>query len=174
MNPCSSHAIRLAASLLVACAGAPEGPPVPANLEPPPGARWLTTLAATGVQVYECRRGSDGRPAWAFVAPEAELFDPQGRPFGHHGAGPTWTAADGSRIVGSIAARADAPRPGDIPWLLLQARSTGGPGRLAAVSSIQRLRTEGGVAPATGCDEAALGRRQAVPYRADYRFFAGA
>lgn len=174
MNPCSSYAVRLAASLLTACAGGPEATPVPPNLEPPAGARWLMTVSATGVQHYECRRAADGRPAWTFVAPEAELFDPQGRPFGRHGTGPTWSAADGSQVVGSVAARADAPRPGDIPWLLLQARSTGGPGRLAAVASIQRLRTEGGIAPASGCSDTTLGTRHAVPYRADYRFYAGA
>src|SRR5215204_4124406 len=65
---------------------------VPAQLDPGPGHRVVTTLHARGVQVYECREAKDaaGRFAWAFIAPEAELFDAAQRPSGLHGAGPSW------------------------------------------------------------------------------------
>jgi hypothetical protein len=125
------------------------------------------------VQVYECRAaGAGAPPGWVFVAPEAELFDVRDRRVGEHGAGPFWAAADGSRIVGTVVARADAPKAGAIPWLLLRTRSSGGGGRFSAVSHVQRIHTEGGAAPARGCDAAAhLGRQARVPYRADYRLF---
>jgi Protein of unknown function (DUF3455) len=121
------------------------------------------TLAARGVQIYECRAG-----AWTFVAPEAELFDARGQAAGHHGAGPFWQARDGSRVVGAVRQRAEAPRAGDIPWLLLAADSRGSTGLFRGVSSIQRVNTRGGNAPAAGC--AASGQLLRVPYTGDYHF----
>jgi len=61
-------------------------------------------VAARGVQIYECRVRKDAGAGyeWAFVAPEAELFDAKGNAIGRHGAGPTWQATDGSRIVGTL------------------------------------------------------------------------
>jgi hypothetical protein len=41
---------------------------------------------------------------WAFVAPEAELFDAQRRPVGKHYAGPKWERADGSKVAGTVKA----------------------------------------------------------------------
>jgi len=83
----------------------------------------LMTLAAQGVQIYECRAEQGKAAAWAFVAPDAELFDAGGRRIGHHGAGPHWEHEDGSRIVGAVRARVDASRPADTPWLLLATRA---------------------------------------------------
>jgi hypothetical protein len=40
------------------------------------------------------------------------------------------------------------------------------------VSSVQRINTKGGKAPASGCDAARAGQEVRVPYSADYRFFA--
>ncbi|HEY0858065.1 MAG TPA: DUF3455 domain-containing protein [Albitalea sp.] len=156
------------AGVLAACATAPEGH-VPPALDPGAQVRALTTLAASGVQIYECRADGAAAPAWTFVAPEAALVDGAGRPAGSHGAGPHWTHPDGSRIVGRLQARADAPSAADIPWLLLNTQSTGTDGVFSRVSHIQRIRTEGGVAPASGCDARTLGQRLRVPYRADYR-----
>lgn len=158
---------------LVACAGAPPSTTtVPAALDPGRSVRVLATISATGVQIYECRSTSGGtRAAWAFVAPEAQLFDERGRSMGSHGAGPHWVALDGSRVVGSVRARVDAPTSGAIPWLLLSTQNTGVPGVLSAVTFIQRLNTEGGIAPVNGCDAQSLGRQASVGYRADYRLF---
>lgn len=156
--------------MLAACAALPT--PVPQALDPGGNQRALMQVSATGVQVYECRAGSpNGAAAWSFVAPEAPLRDAQGRVVGQHGAGPIWIAADGSRVVGSVQARVDAPDAGAIPWLLLRTRSTGGPGAFERVTSIQRLNTHGGVAPASGCSPDTLGAQIRVPYRADYRLF---
>ena len=125
------------------------------------------------MQIYECRAkaGSAAGAEWAFVAPDAQLFDAAGRPSGKHYAGPHWEDGDGSKVVASVKARADAPTADAIPWLLLTARSVGGDGRLAKVTSIQRINTVGGVAPVGGCDASTLGRSARVPYSADYVLF---
>lgn len=156
---------------LAACSTLPPPVNLPPALALAPGEVWLATLSARGDQVYECRAGSGGAaPAWAFVAPDARLFETDGRPAGQHGAGPYWQALDGSRTEGKVLARADAPVAGAIPWLLLEARSTGAAGRLAPVTRIRRVHTVGGNAPATGCDAARLGQPLRVPYTADYLF----
>lgn len=163
--------------VLAACAaGAPRTAltPVPANLEPSANEGLVATLGARGVQIYECRARKDDPQAqeWAFVAPEADLLDAHGKVVGKHYAGPHWESADGSRIAGAVKARADAPRTGTIPWLLLTTKSVGPEGVFARVTSIQRVNTEGGAAPAAGdCKAAALGQRARVAYTADYVLF---
>ena len=157
-------------ALLAACAS-PFAPTEPSALRPAGGERLLMTVAARGVQIYECRSTAGAAPAWTLLAPEAELFDAAGQRIGSHGAGPHWLAQDGSRLVGSVKARADAPSPQAIPWLLLSARDVGPAGRFSGVTSIQRVNTAGGNAPLGGCDAASLGRSVRVPYTADYRLF---
>ena len=159
-----------------ACASAP--PPtatanVPARLQPAATESLAMIVRAKGVQVYECRAKKD-QPAvyeWAFVAPEADLFDARGNKTGRHYAGPHWEATDGSKIVGSVKERADAPTAGAIPWLLLAAKSVGPDGAFSKVTSIQRVNTVGGVAPVAGCSQAAAGTSARVAYTADYYFF---
>lgn len=162
-------------ALCAACAGGPPrliATPVPSTLVPV-GETLVGAVTARGVQIYQCR----AKPAdpsgveWAFAAPEADLFDEQGRPAGKHYAGPRWEASDGSTIAGTVQASAVAARSDSIPWLLLNARSVGGAGRFAGVTSVQRLDTAGGAAPAAGCTSAALGRTVRVPYAAVYAMF---
>jgi Protein of unknown function (DUF3455) len=174
----------LLAVMLAGCATTVfEAPPVPKApaleaaivlpaVQAPAGELPLMTVAANGVQIYECRITQGTNPAWTFVAPEADLFDAQGRRIGSHGAGPFWQHADGSRFVGTVSARADAPRPGAIPWLLLAARQQGPEGMFSTVRSVQRVNTVGGQAPVEGCSVAALGKRALVAYRADYVLYA--
>jgi hypothetical protein len=174
-TPALATAAVIAAGLVAALAGCAARPaaPTPATLEPAATLKPLMSVGATGVQIYECRPGASGAaPAWAFVAPEAVLLDGRGQSLGSHGAGPFWLANDGSRVVGSVRARADAPVAGAVPWLLLEARSTGVAGVFSGVSAIQRINTVGGIAPADGCDALTLGRQVRVPYQADYRLFA--
>ena len=134
----------------------------------PAGEVPLMTVAAHGVQIYECRAAQGAAPAWAFVAPEADLFDASGRRIGKHGAGPFWQHEDGSRFTGTVRSRMDSPRPGAIPWLLLTAKNDGPAGAFARVSSVQRVETVGGQPPADGCSAGALGKRVHIAYRADY------
>ena len=170
------HAISLlvaqSATLLAAgCATAPAVD-VPDALRPPSNETLARTVAARGVQVYECRVGKDGAGyEWAFVAPDAELFDTRNRSIGRHGAGPSWQALDGSRIVGTVKARADSPSTGAIPWLLLSTKSTGVAGEFSGVTSVQRVNTLGGVAPEAPCTDPVMGTTVRVPYAADYRLF---
>jgi hypothetical protein len=160
----------LPAVLLAGCAGTP---PVPENLKPASGQSLKRIVPAKGVQIYECRasKGQPGAYEWAFVAPEAELFDTTGKPIGKHYAGPHWEAADGSKVVAKLIERADAPQAGAIPWLLLGAKSVGSEGAFSRVTSIQRVNTVGGVAPKAGCSQGNAGTPARVPYSADYYFF---
>jgi len=171
-RPLPTWCTSLAAAALAALAGCAATPPtVPAALATGPHEVHAMTLAAEGVQIYECRLAASGTPSWTLVAPEARLFDRQGRHVGHHGAGPHWMAHDGSRIDGQPKARADAPAPDAIPWLLLVARASGPRGVLSEVTSVQRVNTSGGKAPDGACSEQVVGNVVRVPYRADYRMF---
>jgi hypothetical protein len=133
----------------------------------PQGEREKMNYAAIGVQIYECKN-SDKGATWTFVAPEADLFDATGKRIGKHYAGPAWESDDGSKIVGSVKARADAQRPGAIPLLLLSAKSEAKPGVFDSITSLQRVNTLGGVAPVAGCDAGKLGQQARVYYSANY------
>jgi len=143
----------------------------PQELRPPAGEQLLLQVHANGDQIYACKL--DGAKfIWALKAPEAQLFDKDGKSFGKHFAGPSWEANDGSRIVGKAAANVASPDPDAIPWLLVKVVSHSGEGVLNRVTSIQRLNTMGGKAPASGCDDAHAGQEVRVAYSADYLFFA--
>ena len=147
--------------LITACASTV---PVPDKLNPGAQEKLALIVPAKGVQIYECRDAK-----WAFIAPEAELFDQAGKKIGRHYAGPHWEAADGSRVVGVVKERADAPAANAIPWLLLTTKSAGGEGAFSRITSIQRVATVGGVAPAGNCSQP--GSQARVNYTADYYFF---
>ena len=143
----------------------------PTPLQPPPGNRILATYRVqTGVQIYRCDAG-----VWTFQEPRATLGDGTPRTIRHYGvqgAGgtvvPFWEAGDGSKVSGRTLAQMPSPRPNSIPQLLLEGRGQGG-GQLGLVTYIQRLNTNGGVAPpATGCQ---TGQLASVPYTADYVFW---
>ena len=170
-----------AVAALAACGTAklkPTPPTVviPGSLGAPATDSLLRTLWADGVQIYECRAKADGAgfPEWVFVAPDAKLVDSNGVLVGHHYAGPTWEANDGSKVVGVVKAKADATSPHAIPWLLLETHSTGTPGLFAKVTTIQRVATVGGVAPDKGCGTATIGKQERVPYTAQYAQYAPA
>jgi hypothetical protein len=163
-------AIGFSAAAILA-AGCSTSSIIPAKLNPAANESVTMIVPARGVQVYECRAGKNGGFEWAFVAPDAALFDTTGALIGKHYAGPHWEAADGSKVVAKLVERADAPKAGDIPWLLLGAKSVGPEGAFSKVTSIQRVNTTGGVAPKAGCSQANAGTTARIPYRADYYFF---
>lgn len=155
-------------------------PALPANLAAPADQVLALTLTARGVQIYECRPvpNEPGKSEWAFKAPEADLFDAQDRKVGRHYAGPTWEltgendGGGGSKVVGRVKAKADAPDGKGIPWLLLEAAQTSGDGVLGRVQSIQRVDTAGGQAPTDEkADSAKAGQERRVAYSATYRFY---
>jgi hypothetical protein len=166
--------LAVAVSVSVAAWAAPPAAGIPTALRPSPDEALAATLSAKGVQIYECRASTKvpSGHAWVFIAPEADLFDADGSQIGLHGAGPFWQAVDGSRIVGHIKARAEAPALGAIPWLLMTAESTGAAGRFSRVTSIQRIDTAGGTAPAEPCERDVIGVQVRARYTAIYRFFA--
>ena len=140
---------------------------IPAKLVPPQEGPLVGRYTAKGVQIYACNV-KGGASEWGFKAPEAELFDVQGRPFAKHFAGPTWEAPDGSKIVGRILASEPAPKTGAIPWLLLSAESSRS-GVLSGARFAQRVNTSGGVGPTGACQTVGTERR--VDYTADYIFY---
>lgn len=162
-------------AMLVAQSSEIERPDAPDNLKAPAGEKVILVGRATGVQIYVCQSGANPPFSWVFKAPEADLSDSSGEKIIHHFAGPTWKHIDGSVVVGKLAAKEDALKPGAIPWLLLTATSHAGQGALTRVTSIQRIHTEGGAAPnANTCDAPANGKESRSAYSADYYFYAPA
>jgi hypothetical protein len=140
------------------------------QLQPAANEQLLLQVHAKGDQIYACTM--DGAQfTWALKAPDAQLFDDKGKPFGKHFAGPSWEATDGSRITGKAVANAPSPDPNSIPWLRVNVVSHDGNGLLSAITTVQRLNTKGGKAPASGCDAAHVGQDVRVPYSADYLFY---
>ena len=146
---------------------------VPAALQAPAGQEPYLQVHASGVQVYECAAKADtpGGWAWQFRGPEATLTDAAGKTVGRHFGGPSWASNDGATIVGQVSASAPAPDKGDIPWLLLGIKSRDGQGLLAQTASVQRLDTEGGVAPSSACGAANAKQVERVGYTATYVFW---
>ena len=126
-------------------------------------------VSATGVQIYTCGKNDAGAFAWVFKAPEAALFDAQKKQIGKHYAGPSWEGMQGGRIVGAV--KGNAPgAAGSVPWLLLDVKSSEGSSVFTQAKGILRIATNGGVAPAQGCDAAHAGQEARVPYTATYVF----
>ena len=144
---------------------------IPPQLQPPAGQQLLLQVHAKGDQVYTCKSELTDF-IWSLKAPDAQLFDKDGKPFGRHFAGPSWEASDGSRVIGKAVANAPSPDANSIPWLLVTVVSHEGNGVLSRATTIQRLNTKGGKALASGCDAAHVGQELRVPYSADYLFYA--
>jgi len=159
--------IVVLASVLISSVSAQQ---IPQQLQPPDNERLFLTVHAKGNQIYTCK--ADGNQySWVFKAPEADLFYENGNAFGKHFAGPSWMATDSSRVNGKAVASVDSPDSNSIPWLLVHVTSHEGNGVLSHATSIQRLNTKGGKAPATGCDASHVNQESRVPYTADYSFF---
>jgi hypothetical protein len=145
---------------------------VPQQLQPPAGEGLLLRVHAKGDQIYTCK-GDAAQFTWVLKAPDAQLFDKDGNPFGKHFAGPSWEANDGSRVTGKAIANAPSPDAESIPWLLVNiVGHSGSDGVLTRTTTIQRLNTKGGKAPAAGCDAGHSGQEIHVAYSADYLFYA--
>jgi len=159
--------------LLAACSTTASviAPDVPAGLRPPAGQAVYLEALAIGVQIYECSQKADSTYEWTFKAPEASLAERAGQYLGKHYAGPTWESTDGSTVVGEVKARDPGPTSSAIPWLLLGAKANSGSGIFASAKSIQRVATNGGIAPAETCGATSLHKVVRVPYTASYYFY---
>ena len=175
--------LTAAAALLSACASAPTPPAavfsqamLPAAVQVPAGHKVAMETTGVGEIVYECREkaAAAGQFEWVFVGPDAMLKDRSGKPVGrYYGPPATWESNDGSKLTGAQVAVAPA-MAGSIPLQLVKGNAAMGAGAMAGVSYIQRVATQGGVAPAMACDAAAKGNRQIVKYQADYIFYKAA
>jgi hypothetical protein len=143
---------------------APDLGPCPA-LQAPTGNKVSSHVYAEGVQIYRW----DGA-SWVFVAPEAQLFAQAGGKglVGTHYAGPTWQSLSGGKVVGAVLERC-TPNASAIPWLLLSAVSSEGPGIFQGTTFIQRVNTVGGLAPAS--PGSFVGEEARVPYSTEYFFY---
>jgi hypothetical protein len=152
-------------------------PTVDVSIEvPADGGAVILHAAGAGTQNYLCEAPSDGGvTSWVLTGPSATLSDCNGDVIGHHFASdgganyPEWQTTDGTYVVGDKIGHF-TPDGGaeSVPWLLLQEYSTSGSGTLSQAAYIQRLFTDGGVAPGPGCD---AGDILQVPYGADYYFY---
>jgi hypothetical protein len=150
-------------------------PAVPTALAVPDAAKVVAHFHATGAQIYSCGvAAGTATYAWTLKGPAATLYDQKGGVAGTHSAGPTWTAQDGSSVVGKKVAQADAPSGDAIPWLLLRADKTAGSGILAKVAYVQRVGTKSGKAPTATCDAGSAGTEKRSDYSAEYYFYSGA
>ena len=143
----------------------------PAALQPPAGYAVAFTAKATGVQIYTSTADGGTAPKWMFEAPLAELKGSKGAI--HHYAGPSWEAADGSKVTRDMdtpVTTAPAQRAStDIPWLLVKVTADPAAGVLNRVVYVQRMSTQGGVAPAN--PPIRVGTKVGVPYTATYVFY---
>jgi len=145
------------------------------------GASWKVNNARPEATLFTHIFGEPVQIITHFLSPVVNPNDVGPKPSRFGDA--TWQSSfDSSRVWAqkqkSITAGTDAscPNGGSIDCLLLQAiGSDEGPagGRsLTKTTFIQRLNTNGGSAPATGCSVPGdVGKQVLVPYTADYYFF---
>jgi hypothetical protein len=128
----------------------------------------LFKARAQGFQIYPC---DPQTKTFGAAHPEAILTTDKGHLI-HHFTGPTWQAADGSLVVGTVLQKVPSPDPDAIPWLLLSTKPGGAPdGMLSAVTFIQRLYTKHGNPPSGPCG-ADGSSETPVLYEAEYYFYA--
>ena len=167
---------------LAACAGSPmmmskpyDQASLPQPVQVPAGHKVAMETVGTGDITYECRTKAamPGQYEWVFVGPDAKLWDRAGKQVGkYYGPPATWENMDGSKVTATQVAVAPAPA-GNIPLQLVKANPAMGMGAMTGVTYIQRVATQGGVAPAMPCNAGMAGSKQVVQYQADYIFYKG-
>lgn len=143
---------------------------IPGQIKVPEGYSPVLTVHAKGDQIYQCTV-NNGEYAWETQAPDAKLFDGQGHIVGNHTAGPLWEYKEGSRVVGRVVNKIDMTQGKAIAWLLVEVVSHKGDGLFSNVSYINRINTQGGLPPTSGCNANHLGGEKRVAYTADYVFY---
>jgi hypothetical protein len=154
---------------LYSCDTGPQD--IPDNLKVPDGNVLLLQAYGKGIQKYTCPVSATSK-----ATPHAILLtgdSDEGDLVAIHFGGPAWEALDGSSVVGdtSTVQSAPAPDPDGVAWLRLAAKSHGGNGLLSHITYIQRLFTDGGQPPTSGCDQAHNQAEVLVEYSAQYFFY---
>jgi uncharacterized protein DUF3455 len=164
----------LAACMLAAPAWSAITPPAGLN----PGLRASTLeepafmLTGTGDSIFECRPLLTEANAfqWVFVAPAATLYEGT-RSVGRLATANTWESSSDRSSVSGLVRASQAGGVDNLPWTLMRAHPAGDSGLFAGVTSIQRVNTTGGIAPATGCDASRAGAEARVAFSAEYYFY---
>lgn len=164
-----NHAGLTALALCAALAAPAALAQTPDAIKVPAGNKEAMKLKGAGMLTYECR-AKDAAFEWAFAGPDAKLTDASGKTVGKYYGGPTWEHSDGSKITGKQLAVSPAAA-GNIPLQLVEAAPATGEGAMKGVTYIQRVNTQGGVAPKDPCTKETVGTKKTVPYSADYVFY---
>lgn len=177
VRPMRSAAVAAALVGSLAACATREVPPanstLPESLRTPPQEVLQDALTAVGESIYSCRR-TDGQLGWVKKGTEATLIDEERRTVGTIVPGPRFMAYDGSFVMGHIAAE-EIVATDALPWQLIIARRKGGEehkGRFAQITSVQQVRTSGGLPPQTRCTQ--QGMSMLVPYSATYLLYRAA
>jgi Protein of unknown function (DUF3455) len=160
----------LLAPLCIGLSRASETSGIPEVLAVPNNQRLVLELTGRGVQIYKCFEEADHKYEWKLEAPEADLFDKNGKKIGRHFAGPTWQLNAGDKLVGRVRQKLESKSKGAIPWLLLETVDSSGD-TFGHVKSVQRVETKGGKPPAEAT-AANVGEKKRIPYSATYKFYA--
>ncbi|GGC98299.1 DUF3455 domain-containing protein [Vreelandella lutescens] len=144
---------------------------VPADIQVPDGHSVALETVGVGAITYMCEAKDDGSLGWVFKGPHAALNDREGNQVGsYYGPPATWEALDGSKVTATQLA-VSPNGDGNIPLQLVEANPAEGEGAMNGVSYIQRLDTQGGVAPNVDCGTDNEGATAVVTYQADYIFW---
>ncbi len=164
-------------------------PRVPPDLQVPAGNVAFLEGHGVGTQNYICLPSPASATGfdWSLFTPEATLFNDDDRQIITHFFGPNpaengtiraaWQhSRDTSTVWAKLFHDPVSVTANAIPWLVLQTAGvqTGPTGGdiLTATTFIQRVNTQGGLAPSTGCSSLQnVGAKAFVPYSADYFFF---
>jgi hypothetical protein len=143
----------------------------------PKGNKLASQVYAKGLQIYQVQRSATDPAAfkWVLIGPLATLYanEDYTNPLGNHYTGPTWEFNKGFNKGEKVVAKKSQEASMDataIPWLLLTAVDSLSSSN-NKVTFIQRVCTAGGLASASGADEAHLGIYDSVPYTATYLFY---
>jgi len=168
----ASVALSVLALPAVAAIAPPEG--LAFNLRPSADEVAAFRLRASGVQVYECRAllTNPDRFAWQFVAPDVTLTDPTtGGDTAVLRSVDLWNSLTDRSSVSAVLRATQSAGTTNLPWTYMRAIPASPDGMFAGVTSIQRVNTSGGAAPATGCAADTAGSEARVPFSAEYYFY---
>ena len=162
-------------------------PDVPADLEVPETEEAFLVGHGVGTQNYICQpAASVGRVAWTLFTPQAALFSDDAEQLTTHffSLNPeepgvvrvTWQHSRDTSTIWARLLKAATVNSDAIAWLKLEvvgrARGPAGGDALFGTTFVQRLNTEGGLAPVIGCENPQdVGRKAFIPYSADYFFY---
>ena len=162
-------ALLLATAAALPAAAIPEPSGATARIRPSATEEASFVLSADGVHVFECKAAAGGF-SWTFVAPDVTLYE-GGRSVATQTVPNLWESSSDRSSVSATVRSTQAAGGTALPWALMTAVPLSETGMFAGVTSIQRVNTSGGVAPASGCGASSAGSETRVPFTADYYFY---